>query len=579
MEDKKNKSNLLQQILYEAQAYNSFDDIEKLVELGGDLSFIPIQPLYISLLNTPVDQVSSILPKLSKEQRQAFIDLDFWKRDIVDVESLEYWIQAYCKIADDDIAKEFVSSEDFYLYLKSRVNIHTFDTEDPMYPDHDFYFLTDDNLLLIEYGEDYLFPGELKILIRTLYDKMGVEHAYTTLFKLINNSYSSLQEDNYQAKKERLREYGFVDYYEASEKLHAYASKSQITKFIKNKVSATGEIHVTSQNQSLHSSALVSFNSDMENLLIELSKVQTEKRKQFLHFTFIRLVNSTITLKDSLKGGRIELTRIGTQTKAILDLGLQFIKSSEQFESSEESVFEKFDFFDVYKVGTSLIEIQRKRIKKSLKSTSFDNDDFEYFLGAWWTSFLEDSLQDTPKAKAFGAGLHAKVIDDLSTFRFWEQKVTLFVKLSPFIQEFFNTFNKLKADGLLNDNYYLNYDVDNIDFESIIISSYINHALGNFADGDVNKMGLSIQELKAFIQNYFDKREGEYTLKSFDDNIIKDTVVNFLNSFGFSDIQNAEDFLYGIIYEHLSGYEYDTLDLEDFKHVGGPILLNDLIKS
>ena len=577
--DSKSKTNLLQQILYEARAYNTFDDIEKLVEVGGDLSVIPIQPLYVSLLNTSIEHVSSILPKLSREQRQAFIDLDLWKRDVVDVDSFEYWLQAYTRIADDDITKEFVSSEDFYLYLKSRVNIHTFDTEDPMYPDHDFYFLTDDNLLLIEYGEEYDFAGELKILIRALYDKMGVEGAYTTLFKLINNSYSALQEENYQAKKERLREYGFVDYYEASEKLHPYISKSQITKFIKNKTAATGEIEITSQNQSLHSSTLVSFNNEMENILLELSKVDSDKRKNFLHFTFIRLVNSTITLKDSLKGGRIELTRIGKQTRALLDLGLAFIKSVELEQNEQDSVFEKFDFFDVYKIGISLISIQKNRVKKGLKKTPFENEDFEYFLGAWWTSFLDDSFLDLPKAKSFGAGLHAKNIDDLATYSFWEQKITLFTKMSPFIQQFFETFLKLKTDGLLNDNFYLNYEIDNIDFESIIISSYINFSLGNYADGDVNKMGLSIQELRQFIEKYFDKVNSEYTLKSFDTDIIKDSVSGFINSFGFTEIDNVEDYLYGIIFEHLSGYEYDTLELEDFKHVGGPILLNDKIKN
>jgi hypothetical protein len=577
--DSKSKTNLLQQILYEAQAYNTFEDIEKLVEVGGDLSVVPIQPLFVSLLNTSIEHVSSILPKLSSEQRQAFIDLDFWNRDVVSVESFEYWLQAYSAIADDKITQEFVSSEDFYLYLKSRVNLHTFDTEDPMYPDHDFYFLTDDNLLLVEYGEDYELAGELKLLIRTLYYKLGVEGAYTTLFKLINNSYSSLQETNYQCKKDRLREYGFVDYFEASEKLHPYASKSQITRFIKNKSAATGEIDITSQNQSLHSSALVSFNSGMDNILKELSKVKSEKRKNFLHFTFIRLVNSTITLKDSLKGGRIELTRIGSQTRALLDLGLHYIHEIDPESDDEESIFEKFEFFDVYKVGVSLIGIQKNRIKKGLNKTPFENEDFEYFLGAWWTSFLEDSFLDLPKAKSFGAGLHAKDIDDLATFNFWEQKVTLFVKMSPFIQQFFETFLKLKTDGLLNDNFYLNYEVDNIDFESIIISSYINFSLGNYADGDVNKMGLSIQELRSFIETYFDKKDSEYSLKSFDTEIIKDSVRGFVNSFGFVEIDNVEDYLYGIIFEHLSGYEYDTLELEDFKHVGGPILLNDKIKN
>lgn len=578
MDDKFDK-NLLQQILYEAKAYNTFEDIEKLVQYGGDLSVIPIQPLYVSLLTTSIDQVSEILPKLSKEQRQAFIDLDLWKKDIVDVDSFEFWVQAYSKLNVDDITIDFVTSEDFYLYVKARVNIHTFDAEEPEYPDHDYYFLTDDNLLLVEYGEDYLYPAELKNLIKTMYYKMGVEVAYTTLFKLINNSYSSLQESNYQKKKDRLREYGFVDYFEANEKLFPFVSKTQISKLIKNKTKATGEIDIVSQNQSLHSSALVSFDSEMENILQELSKVQSEKRKNFLHFTFLRLINSTITLNDALRGGRVELTKIGNYTRAVLELGLDYIRIEEKLNKDSESIFERFDFFDVYKIGHSLISIQKSRMKKSLKDTPFEMDDFEYFLGIWWTTFLDHSFEQLPKAKSFGAGLHTKSISDIATFKFWEEKVTLFTKIIPFISQFFNTYTKLKTEGLLNDSFYLNYEIDNIDFEAILISSFINHSIGNYANSDVNKMGLSVQELRSFIELYFVKRDTEYTLKSFDDEKIQSTIKEFIHSFGFSEIINIDNYLYGIIFEHLSGYEYDTLEIADFKHVGGPILLNEAIQN
>lgn len=573
------KNNLLQKIILEASAYNTFEDIEKLVDGGTDLSMIPIQPLYISMLSSSIDQVANILPKLSREQRQALIDLDLWNKDIVDVESFEFWLQAYFKLDSDALKQDFVTSEDFYLYLKSRVNVHTFDAEDPMYPDHDFYFLTDDGLLLIEYGEDYLYPSELKELIRSMYQRLDVEGAYTTLFKLINDSFSLLQEENYHLKKDRLREFGFVDYYEASEKLHPYMSKTQIEKFIKTKGSTTGNIDLVSQNQSLHSSALVSFNSKMDNILLELSKVESEKRKQFLHFTFIRLINSTITLKDALKGGRIELTRIGGYTKAVLELGIQFVFTIEETKEDSPSIFERFDFFDIYKIGHSLIHIQKTRIKKILKNTPFENDDFEYFVGVWWSSFLEDSFIDLPKVKTFGAGLNAKTVEDVVTYKFWEDKITLFSKLCPFIVEFFTMFNKLKTDGLLHNDYYLNYEIDNIDFESILISSFINHSLGNYASSDVNKMGLSVQELNQFIHLYFDKNDAEYVLKSFSTELVSTSVNKFIKSFGFEVIPNIEEYLYGIIYEHLSGYEYDTLEHDDYQHVGGPILLNDQIKN
>jgi hypothetical protein len=568
--DDSNKNNLLNKILFEAKAYNSFEDIEKLVDSGTKLTSIPIQPLYVSLISSSSSQLTEIIPKLSKEQRQAFIDLDLWRKDIVDPASFEYWLEAYSRITDDDINKEFATSEDFYLYLKSRVTIQTFDTEDPMYPDHDYYFLTDDMLLLVEYGEDYQYPNELKIIIKHMYYHLGVEGAYTTLFKLINDSYSAIQEEGFQNKKERLREYGFVDHFEAMEKLHPFISVGQIRKLIKSKSSRTGLIDVRAQNQSLHSSALVSFNVDMEKILIELAKVESDLRKQFLHFTFIRLINSSITLKDALKAGRIELTKIGAHTRSYLDIGLDFIKGEI---AQDEVIFDRFDFFDIYKIGSSLISIEKKRISKALKGKTFEEESFDYFVGSWWRSFLDNSSEEIPRIKNFGVGLHAQYINDIVTFSFWQKQVSLFVSMSPFIEEFAKTFVKLKEEDKLQDSYYINYSVDEIDFEAIIISSFINFSLKP-ANSQVGKLGLSISEFKQFTKKYFNLVGSESNLKMATDPELEKLLSEFSSTYGLNEVKDFDVYLYGILYENLSGYDYDNLSDEDFEHVGGPILLS-----
>lgn len=563
--------NLIANILYEAKSYNDFDDIEKLVEVGTDLSQIPIQPLYISLQNTSSDQIAKVLPKFSKSQRQALLDLDLWKRDKVDVMSFENWIEVYSKVEDLNLTQEFVQSEDFLIFLKARLNIYTFDAEDPEYPDHDYYFLTDCGMLLVEYSENLKHPNEIKYLIRNLYAVQGVENAYSTLFKLINDSFSLLEESAYQIKKDRLRDFGFVDYYEAQEKLYPFATVGQIKGYVSKKTSVTPEIHLQGQNQSLHSSALVSFDSEMENILKEIALVSDEKRLRFLHFTFIRLINSTITQKDALKGGRIELTRIGKMTKALLELGIEYVRKTETVEGS---LFDKLDFFDVYKVAISLISIEKSKYLKVLKNSPFDADDFEYFLGAWWNSFLENNDYEVPKVKSFGAAGQVKTIDSYESFLFWKKEVTLFTDLIPFINSFFEAFTKLKAEGNLHDDFYLNYDVENIDFEAILISSFINFSLGNWSSQNVNKMGVTIPELHKFFETFYEKRNSEHFLKDFDSNEIQDKINDFIESFGFDKILDLNKYLYGILSEHLTGYDFDTLENEDFKHIGGPILLN-----
>jgi hypothetical protein len=567
------KKSLIQNIVLESKAYEKLDDITRLVDSGNDLTNIPLQPLYMVIASSSMDEVSRLLPNLSKEQREALVGLDMWNRDVIDVNGFNQWIQIYSKSNDDEVVKDFVATEDFFLYLKSVANIWTFDTEEPEYPDHDYYFLTDDNLLLVEYSEHYQYPHELKHLIRHMYDDLGVENAYSLLFKLINDSFPELQEIQYQENKERLREYGFVDYYDARAALHEFIGEKSVISFINNKVEITGNIDALSMNQSLHSSSLINFSDGVDELAIELDKVQSEKRLKFLHFNFIRLVNSTISLNDALKKGRIELTKIGAKTRNYLRLGLSFVQACRGIDSA----FDYFDFSDLYKIGVSLLEIQKRKIKKSLSTTPFDSNEYEYFLGLWWNSFLEGNFQEVPKAKAFGAGLHAKEINSAVVYEFWKKQVTCFVQLMPFANSFFEVLKRLTEEGKVNDQFYMNYEVDNIDFEAIMISSLINLSHGFYdQDKTINKMGLTVSELKDFTDKYFTKKGSEYYILPFENKVISELISGFKEKFGFDSVESFDEYLYGILSEHLNGYEYGSLDEDDFAHVGGPILLKNI---
>ena len=81
---------LIFQIIQEAKSYDRLEDIEKLVENSGSLAVVPIQPLYVALASTSSDQVAEVLPRLSKTQRQAMLDLDLWHKDEVDYLSFDF---------------------------------------------------------------------------------------------------------------------------------------------------------------------------------------------------------------------------------------------------------------------------------------------------------------------------------------------------------------------------------------------------------------------------------------------------------------------------------------------------------
>jgi hypothetical protein len=93
--------------------------------------------LYRALKALAPEEVRVLVCSLKPIQRQLLRDIDFWKKDVLDVHSFEYWVNIYSHVPKEEILLEFLKAEDFLFYLKSVFTISTFDVEDPQYPDHD----------------------------------------------------------------------------------------------------------------------------------------------------------------------------------------------------------------------------------------------------------------------------------------------------------------------------------------------------------------------------------------------------------------------------------------------------------
>lgn len=561
------KKDVVTQLLFEAQSYQKFEDIEKLVEHGQDLSAIPVQPLFLALRATNKEQVALVLPKLSSEQRQAMLDIDIWKKDEIDPHSANWWLEIYGQCGDQDVRSQFARSEDFLLALKSQCVVHTFDAEDPMYPDSDNYFLTEDNQLLIEYPEEFAYVSELKQLVKDVYTEMGVEAGYAHLFKMVTDSYLIMEEENYQLKKERLRDIGFVDYYEALEMDAVLPTLEAIKLYVKERSGKSGEIDDAMKNQTLHAQALTPYQAGMQELRDLLAKLSDDKRRDFLQFNFVRLVNARIVADEALKGGAVAMSRSGAKARQRLELGFSFA-----FEEIQEKVFEKLDFVDLYRIGHSLLELQKKKIKRALGGTAFEQEEQEYFLGMWWNSFLDHTLDDMVKLKVDGS-TPAQDITTMAQWRAWCDMGQTFIDALPFVKKFHLVLTRLRESGDLQDSFYTNYSLDTIDFEAIMLSSLINFSAGHFEEAKGPKMGVTLKELKEFYQKFFSRHGKEWLLKGEEDPALMPLLAQFSERFGLSTIGGFTGWLRQIIVEQMNGYEIDTMSDEDFKHVGGPMIL------
>lgn len=556
--------NIISNLLAESKNYSNIYDIEKLSQ-NGQLTNIPVQPLYLSLRKCSTEDLIKYLPELSTDQRSAILDIDLWQKDNLDIFEFEPWIDVYYKL-NDELKLEFVKSSQFTLYLKSRFTISTFDAEDPRYPDDDNYFLTDDNLLIFEYDEEFERVDELKNLIRYFYSNMGVENAYAHLFKIVTHSALLMHEDEYRIKQGRLRDYGLLDYFEAQEITHAFHSYDKMNFFIDNKVGATGDLNASSKNQALHKSAIIGFEEDLGDILSDISKIKAQKRSDFIQFSFVRLINSTLSARNALKDSNITFNQIGKETRNFLKLGFSYIKNHR---NDVDCIFELFDFIDVYKVGCSLITIEKSILKKHLLKYEFTNDLSQAFLGQKISNLILESFFDVPRLCSIYSR-KSQCIESFSLWTEWKLELNFAIETLPFAKGFYESYLSLKSEEKIQDQYYINYDIADIDYESILISSLVNHHSGTYESAENQKIGVTIEDLKSFCLRYF-TRDNE--AKIVDDKKYSDFLDDFINHYGFEKIINFKNYVTEILKEHLEGYNYSELREDEYSHIGGPIIL------
>lgn len=561
------KNDIVSQLLSEAQSYRRFEDLERLVEKGGDLSALPVQPLFLALRATNKDLVASTLPRLSPEQRQALLDIDLWSNDLVDPHAANWWVDVYAHCPSQEVRTEFARSESFLLALKAQCVVATFDAEDPEYPDNDEYFLTEDNLLLISYPENSPHAEGLRQMIRDLYSELGSELAYAHLFKMVSDSYMVMEEDEFHHKTERLRDYGFVDRLEGLALDAPLDNLAALDAWIERRTGATGEVDPMMKNQALHASVLTPYQGGLSEVREALSQISDERRRDFLHFSFLRLVNARIAVEDALKGGSTAMARAGGKARQRLELGFSYCARR----IGHEQVFVKLDFAEVYKVGNTLLDLPQRRLKKALANSPFEEGAAQTFLGMTWNSLIEHSLDAVIKLKQDGSTPPAEV-NTLQALADWENALETLVSALPFVTTMYRTLGKLVSEHALEDAFYLNYKVSDIDFEALMLSSFVNFSQGHFDRSEAAKLGVRIDELKKFYQQFFIAREGEMLLRG-DDPALVDQLSTFVQRFGLSQVPRFERWLLQVMVEQLNGYDLANMTDEDFKHVGGVVVL------
>ncbi len=522
--------------------------LEQYLDSGKDLSSIPLWPLYFIIRNGTSQEISRAMPMLSSSQREFLIDLDCWDKQDYDLESFEKWIEIVYSTQDISLCGDFVTNDNFKLFLKGKFNIYSFDNEHPVYPDHDNFFITDDFSFLIEYEENFKLVDEFKYLMTNFYAQLGVEKSQLELMTIISDSYFDIQETEYNLKRDRLDEVGYVDYYEAL-KANQILGPKKIEQLIKSRLTKSyiaTEVEEDSNFEGYELEANEKFDSIEDEIKADLMKVEDEKTLKFLPVDYIRTLNARFSLNSSLKKVDKDLMTDSLETQGHISLAFDYLKKHLETELNKKSIFEYFSFKDLALIGRSLIEHQVILIKKVLQKCDLNRED--EFLGDFFIIFLQDLFDMNRQIKMEG---EIQTISSLNQYQYFKDKSDLLLDLAALMKTFKKELSSFK------DLDYLNYSFDEIDFETLFLTKYVKLQLKI----DNTSYGISSHDFKNFIKN------SEF--------INLEARQNFISTYGLDIVDKIELYLEEILQDHFSHLFKEEIKDSELKFTSGVLIKKD----
>jgi len=545
----KSHLNKIQELLTNSKSELTEESLLNIINSRRSLANYPIEPLYFAIETMSMESLGEMLPLLSKNQRKGLWHIDFWKKDRVYPEDVKKWVVANFYNKEALVKEEFLQSSEFLLFLKTIFNIWTFDYDEPEYPEHNNYFLTEDALLLVEFKEeDESIATIAKALIQEMYSIFGVEQSYTMLFKIVATSYVYEEEELYKLKCSLLNEFGFLSHYEALKLISPFPN----IKFVKlGKVDKvhTPVIDKFHLNQSLSVAQVRVFEKNVDIINSELSNIESIDRQNFLKFNLIRTLNASFTLAGGLKKGRVALLNNSKRSKTYITLGINYLKSKNVLNPLSDHTFG-----ECYKIGMTLLNDMNKDINNVLKKNKVNISSIP-LLGKVLNDIYQDAIENTSLINSN---------DPFAKYNETIKKVILFKSILPYSKEILATFLLLKKDNKIDDTYYFNQTLNEIDFEDILLTLIVNHFNKN---DSINKLGVTIDEFKNFYHNFYSSSGKIISPQNLDHLIIE-----FCEKFGVN-VDGINNYIFNLFQNNLEGYLLSTMKSDEYKHVGGVILL------
>jgi hypothetical protein len=336
----------------------------------------------------------------------------------------------------------------------------------------------------------------------------------------------------------------------------------QIKKFIKSILDKDKLTSHSDQSKQRNSSEKQNFqisSTFSETLVEEFSKIQDKEQVKIQQFEYLKMINSIWQIEGLVQKGQIE---INSELKFIhqnIELGISFIKRYFLQDLAGRNILDLFTFFQLFKIGRGLYHILKKNLV--LLNSELSSD----FLGETLQN-IHLSLEEKKLDIRIGdSKLNLELIND---YELVSELINSLLKNLNWIKAIESEFLKLVENGQISDHFYLNHTIKSIDFESLVLTLFMNYYLSvELNENRDQKLAINIDDLKRFWKSVDIVGQNSFHEKI--DKIGKDFCLKY-------QLQNSNKLTQLILWFLESNYlSLDIRDLsdEDFKFIGGAIIL------
>jgi len=179
---------------------------------------MPSDDAYFLVHDIGISSALELLPLLSEEQWQGFIDLSGWEKDQIDPKGLQEWLAACTAVSHDTAIKMVQSVEPEYLttWIIKHAQIFDKDLDPDVIPDAFDVLPSPDGEFYIVIEVDHPMTQVILSALRTLY-AADLEGARRVLKACIHENASPLEETCFQFRVGRMADLGFPAFDDAIE--------------------------------------------------------------------------------------------------------------------------------------------------------------------------------------------------------------------------------------------------------------------------------------------------------------------------------------------------------------------------